>query len=119
MALNVLEVAVYAMVMLGGSQQTFICEANPTGVRCSHGLAAFPSENDSIMFSDGTRVSKDARRQIQFSNGLTTYMDSAGWIQFSNGIGFRRDTRVASRIRFTSGAMCEQVGETMARCNRS
>ena len=117
MSLNVLEVAVYAMVMLGGAQQNFVCESNPTGVRCSHGVAAFPSEEASIMFSDGTRVSKDARRLI-FSNGLTNFMDSAGWVQFSNGVGFRRDTRVATRIRFTSGAMCEQVGENMARCNK-
>lgn len=119
MSLNVLEVAVYAMVMLGGAQQSFICESNPTGVRCSHGVAAFPSEKDSIMFSDGTRVSKDARRQVVFSNGLTNIMDSAGWVQFSNGVGFRRDTRIATRIRFTSGAMCEQVGENMARCNKA
>jgi hypothetical protein len=118
MSLNVLEVAVYAMVLLGAGQQNFVCESNPTGVRCSHGLAAFPSDNDSIMFSDGTRISKGPRRQVQFSNGLTNLMDAAGWVQFSNGIGFRRDTRVATRIRFTNGASCEQVGETVARCKK-
>lgn len=116
MSLNALEVAVYALVLMGSTPEPFSCEANPTGVRCSHGVAAFEGERHSILFSNGLRVIKGADRSLSFSNGMTTRMDSAGWIQFSNGVGVRRER--PGRFKFSHDMVCEQVGEHGARCRK-
>lgn len=115
MPLNVLEVAVYALVLLGGEPRPFSCESNLTGVRCSHEIAAFPGERDSITFSNGIRVTKE-RKGLQFSNGIEVQMDSAGWIQFSNGVSARRSA--ANQFRFNNGMACLQRAENEASCLR-
>lgn len=114
MSLNVMEIAVFALVMMGASPQPFTCEATPAGVRCSHGLAAFESQG-SVLFSNGVRVVKPTRQSIVFSNGIaTTHMDSAGWVQFNNGVGVRTAGR--GQYRFSNGMGCVLQSETAAAC---
>jgi hypothetical protein len=118
MALNVMEVAVFALVMLGANPEAFTCETTEAGARCSHGLAAFESSNNTILFSNGVRVVKPNRNSIVFSNGIsTTHMDSAGWLQFSNGIGVRRQADGRS-YRFSNDMGCVLQSPNQAACGR-
>ena len=56
--MNVLEVAVYAMV-IGGQPQAIKCvESDLGGVNCTNGLAAVAGEHDEIRFSNGVKVVK-------------------------------------------------------------
>jgi len=116
MALNVMEVAVFALVMLGQNPEPFTCETTQAGARCSHGLAAFESGRDTILFSNGVRVAKPDGQSIVFSNGIrTTHMDPAGWLRFSNGIGVRVEPDRVS-WRFNNGYGCRVMSPTMGGC---
>ncbi|MEI6557484.1 MAG: hypothetical protein WCO00_03680 [Rhodospirillaceae bacterium] len=110
--MNVLEVAVYAMV-IGGQPQPIKCvESDLGGVNCTNGLAAVPGEHEEIRFSNGVRVVK--KTGIVFSNGVTAHLDGAGWLEFSNGIGVRRDSPF--RFRFSNGFSCTLIERSMAEC---
>lgn len=115
MALNVLEVAVYALVLMGADPQPFTCSQSPTGVHCTLDVVAVPGERESINFSNGVRVTKHGRG-LQFSNGISATMDSAGWVQFSNGVGVRRVA--AEQFRFSNGMACMQRSPVEASCLR-
>ena len=110
--MNVLEVAVYAMV-IGGQPQPIKCvESDLGGVNCTNGLAAIAGERDEIRFSNGIKVSKAAG--IALSNGITAHLDGAGWLEFSNGVGVRRDSPY--RFRFSNGYVCSLVERSLAEC---
>ena len=116
MPLNVLEVAVYAVVLFGNPPGGLSCESSPVRVLCNNGVAAFEDGFETITFSNGVQVSKTQNRELLFSNGVGVYMDSAGWLQFSNGAGLRRDR--ADRYRFVDGTICDQPAPNQARCHK-
>ena len=110
--MNVLEIAVYAMV-IGGPPQAIKCvESDLGGVNCTNGLAAVAGEHEAIRFSNGVKVNKNGG--IAFSNGIIAHMDSAGWLQFSSGVSVRRDSPY--RFRFNTGFVCTLVERAMAEC---
>ncbi|MEI8396977.1 MAG: hypothetical protein WCF85_19805 [Rhodospirillaceae bacterium] len=110
--MNLLEVAVYAMV-IGGANQPVKCTESDLGtVNCTNGLSATENEGESLRFSNGITVNK--RRGISFSNGVTAHIDSAGWLEFSNGVSIRRDSPY--RYRLNSGYICQLVERTMVQC---
>jgi hypothetical protein len=114
--MNVLEVAVFAMVVLGPNQQPFNCEVSVGGVRCSHGIAAFREGVSDIVMSDGIKVVKSPKGELQFSNGVVAKMDSLGWVQFSNGVAVRRET--SEKFRFSTGMVCRFTAMGRAGCSR-
>jgi hypothetical protein len=114
--MNVLEVAVFAMVVLGPNQQPFNCEVSVGGVRCSHGIAAFREGVSDIVMSDGIKVVKSPKGELQFSNGVVAKMDALGWVQFSNGVAVRRET--SEKFRFSTGMVCRFTAMGRAGCFR-
>ena len=111
--MNVLEVAVYAMV-IGGQGQPFKCVETDLGViNCTNGLSATAGDRTVIRFSNGVTVNRDSG--IVLSNGVHAHLDGAGWLEFSNGIGVRRDSPY--RYRSSKGAVCVLVERTMAECS--
>ena len=110
--MNVLEIAVYAMV-IGGQPQAMKCvQSDLGGVNCTNGLAATTDEHEVIRFSNGITVDKGSG--IALSNGITAHLDGAGWLEFSNGVGVRRDSPY--RFRFSNGYVCSLVERSMAEC---
>ncbi|HYI69232.1 MAG TPA: hypothetical protein VEX87_05785 [Skermanella sp.] len=116
MLMNVLEVAVFAMVVLGPNQRPFNCEVSVGGVRCSHGIAAFREGVNDIVMSDGVKVVKSQKGELQFSNGVIAKMDAEGWVQFSNGVAVRRET--SEQFRFSTGMVCRFTAMGRAGCFR-
>ena len=116
MLMNVLEVAVFAMVVLGPNQKPFNCEVSIGGVRCSHGIAAFIEGFNDIVMSDGIKVVKSPKGELQFSNGIVAKMDSLGWVQFSNGVAVRRET--SEKFRFSTGMVCRFTAMGRAGCSQ-
>lgn len=114
--MNVLEVAVFAMVVLGPHQQPFTCEVSIGGVRCSHGIAAFRDGVNDILMSDGTKVAKSPKGELLFSNGIQARMDSLGWVQFSNGVAVRREG--TEQFRFSTGMLCRYTAVGRVNCAR-
>jgi hypothetical protein len=114
--MNVLEVAVFAMVVLGPNQKPFNCEVSIGGVRCSHGIAAFLEGVNDIVMSDGIKVVKSPKGELQFSNGIVAKMDSLGWVQFSNGVAVRRET--SEKFRFSTGMVCRFTAMGRAGCSQ-
>jgi hypothetical protein len=114
--MNVLEVAVFAMVTLGPNQQPFTCEVSIGGVRCSHGIAAFREGEHDILMSDGVKVAKSPKGELLFSNGIQAHMDAAGWVQFSNGAAVRREG--TEQFRFSTGMVCRYTAIGKVACTR-
>jgi len=114
--MNVLEVAVFAMVALGPNQQPFNCEVSIGGVRCSHGIAAFRDGDNDILMSDGLKVVKSPKGTLTFSNGVVAKFDKVGWVQFSNGVAVLREG--AERYRFNTGMVCRFTAIGRAACAR-
>ncbi len=110
--MNVLEIAVYAMVIAGQPQAVKCVESDMGGVNCTNGLSASMGEREEIRFSNGVKVAKTSG--ITFSNGITTHLDGAGWLEFSNKVAVRRDSPY--RYRFSNGVICALVERTMAEC---
>ncbi|MEI6986052.1 MAG: hypothetical protein WCK65_07990 [Rhodospirillaceae bacterium] len=110
--MNVLEVAVYAMV-IGNPTQPIKCVESGLGtVNCTNGLAAKAIERDGIKFSNGVAIIKSPG--LTLSNGIVAHLDSAGWLEFSNGISVHRDSQY--RFRLNNGYTCLLVERTMAEC---
>jgi len=110
--MNILEVAVYALVIGGPTQPVKCVESDLGAINCTNGLSASAGERDNIRFNNGVTVVKNGG--ISLSNGITTHVDGAGWLEFSNGIGVRRDSPY--RFRFSNGFVCQLVERTMAQC---
>lgn len=114
--MNVLEVAVYAMVLTAQAPKPFDCYAvKPAGVNCTNGLAATPTgAKGDIAFSNGVTVLKDGKGGVSLSNGVTTFFDSGAWVSFKSPDGATlvsaRKT-AATRFRFSNGLHCETKAE--------
>lgn len=110
--MNILEVAIYAMI-IGGPGQPVKCVENDLGtVNCTNGLSATAGERAEIRFSNGVTVIKNGG--IALSNGVKAHIDGAGWLEFSNGIAVRRDSPY--RYRVSNGHVCLLVERTIAEC---
>ncbi|HYD30585.1 MAG TPA: hypothetical protein VEB64_06960 [Azospirillaceae bacterium] len=112
--LSVLEVAVFALVLMG-QPEAFTCVTDGIdGINCTNGMSASPDENGDIRFRSGVTVIKDRRTgTLSFSNGITTHMDVAGWVQFSSGVSAVRDNW---GFRFNNGFVCRQTARDTAKC---
>lgn len=122
--MNVLEVAVYAMVLSAQSPKPFDCYAvQPQGVNCTNGLAATPVGKADIAFNNGVTVLKNAKGEVRLSNGLSTFFDSGAWVSFKapDGEVVVSARRIAqTRFKFSNGLHCESKAgrEEKARCWR-
>jgi hypothetical protein len=122
--MNVLEAAVYAMVLTAGAPKPFDCYAvQPDGVNCTNGLAATPQGKTDIAYSNGVTVRKNAKGEVSLSNGVTTFFDSGAWVTFKapDGSTVVSARKVApTRFKFSNGLHCETKSETpdRARCWR-
>lgn len=119
--MNVIEIAVYAMVLTASQPKPFECVAvQPEGVNCTNGLSALPQKADIIAFNNGIKVVKDKSGRVQLSDGTTTFFDSSAWVSFVNKAGetfvsARRTAR--TRFKFSNGFTCEGLPDPdMARC---
>lgn len=86
---TLIEIAVYALVLSGGTSLTCMGHDHQT-VTCSNGLNAKIVLNDAIQYSDGTLADRDAKGFPRFSNGIHSWFESSGWLAFSNGTEVRR-----------------------------
>lgn len=122
--MNVLEVAIYAMVLSAQHPQPFQCFAvRPAGVNCTNGLAATPGADGAIVFSDGVSVVKGRGGQVTFTDGTTTGYDAMAWVTFRkpDGAPIVSARRVAPlRFKFSNGIHCETTSSDpeRARCWR-
>ena len=123
MPLNVLEVAVYAMVLTASQPSSFECVAvKPEGVNCTNGLSA-KQDGQNLLFSTGVQVIKDNQGRVRLSNGLQTRFDSSAWVEFQDTgkkpvVSVRKTGPL--RFKFSNGFQCEAMGnpEDMARCHK-
>lgn len=121
MPMNVLEIAVYAMVLTAGQPNAYECVAvKPEGVNCTNGLSA-KADGPNLLFNTGIQVIKDRQGRVQLSNGLQTRFDSSAWVEFQDAgkkpvVSVRKTGPL--RFRFSNGFQCEAMGnpEDMARC---
>lgn len=125
MPMNVLEVAVYAMVLSTAQPAAFECvTVQPEGVNCTNGLYATAETASVIAFNTGVKVVKGNKGQVTLTNGLTTFFDASAWVSFRNGKG---DTLVSVRktgpfrFRFSNGYTCAIAGKEsdIATCFKS
>lgn len=112
--LSVLEVAVFALVLMA-EPDAFTCVTDGVGgVNCTNKMSASLDENGDIRYRDGVVALKDRRTGVlSFSNGITTHMDVAGWVQFSTGLSAIRDNW---GFRFNNGFVCRQTARDTAKC---
>eukprot|EP01012_Entosiphon_sulcatum_P033881 TRINITY_DN42907_c0_g1_i1.p3 TRINITY_DN42907_c0_g1~~TRINITY_DN42907_c0_g1_i1.p3 ORF type:complete len:125 (+),score=24.56 TRINITY_DN42907_c0_g1_i1:134-508(+) len=121
MPMNVLEVAIYALVLTSSQPRPFECVAvQPEGVNCTNGLSVKAS-GANLRFNTGVEVMKDNKGRVFLTNGLKTYFDSSAWVAFQDGSGATQISVRKSgplRFKFSNGYSCEAMGsETdMARC---
>ena len=122
MAMNVLEVAIYAMVLTASQPRPYECVAVKTeGVNCTNGLAAREENAAVLAYNTGVQVIKDAQGRVRLSNGLSTHFDASAWVAFKDAAG---QTTVSVRktgpfrFKFSNGFTCEAMGaeRDMARC---
>lgn len=123
MPMNVVEVAVYALVITSGSPRDFTCVAvQPDGVNCTNGLAAEEARPGILAFNNGIRVQKDAAGRVALSNGVTAFYDGSAWVTFKSrsGEAVVSARRVeGARYKFSNAFVCEPMPEPgMARCRR-
>lgn len=123
MPLNVLEVAVYAMVLSAADPKPFECvSVQPDGVNCTNGLSAEPLPGGGMAFNDGTSIAIGRDRSVRFSNGIQIHLDSSAWAHFKRGntiiLSARRVDSKGSRFNFNNGYSCQFMGkeQDMARC---
>lgn len=123
MPMNVLEVAIYAMVLTASQPRPYECvTVQPEGVNCTNGLAvASETPNGVMAFNSGVQVIKDNQGRVRLSNGITTHFDSSAWVAFKTPGG---QTLVSVRktgpfrFKFSNSFQCEMIGQNqdMARC---
>lgn len=121
MSLNILEIAIYAMVLTAGHPNAYECVAvKPEGANCTNGLAA-KNDGPNLLFSSGVQVRKDNQGRVSLSNGLKTRFDATAWVAFEDSggktvVSVRKTGPM--RFKFSNGFQCEAMGnpEDMARC---
>lgn len=129
MPMNVLEVAIYAMVISASHPSSpprpYECVAvQPEGVNCTNGMAATEPNPMVLRYNTGVEIIKDRQGRVRISNGLSTYFDSSAWVEFRDGAGKARiSVRKTGpfRFKFSNGFICEAMGpdHDMARCFES
>lgn len=122
MPMNVLEIAIYAMVLTAQQPRPYECVAvQPEGVNCTNGLAA-KNDGPHLLFNTGVQVRKDRQGRVTLSNGMKTRFDSTAWVAFEEGEGNKPVVSVRKtgpmRFKFSNGYVCEAMGGDMARCHR-
>ncbi|CAO3434992.1 hypothetical protein [Azospirillum doebereinerae] len=123
MPMNVLEIAIYAMVLSAQQPRPYECVAvQPEGVNCTNGLAA-RNDGPHLLFNSGVQVRKDNQGRVSLSNGMKTRFDSTAWVAFEDGggkpvVSVRKTGPL--RFKFSNGYVCEAMGPAgdMARCHR-
>lgn len=118
MALNVFEVALYAMILSGG-QAPLTCERHEAAtpvVKCSNGAVATEDEEGRIRFMDGTTVHKGQNGALAFSNGISSHWGSAGWVQFTNKVAVRRNGN--GTFKSNGGLTCRPLSDDKATCGK-
>jgi hypothetical protein len=111
--MNLIEVAVYALVLAGPSPA--LCQLQDNGVVvCSNGLAAQSLSPSETRFNSGVSVRRRADQFPAFSNGITSRFNAAGWLAFSNGVAVRRQS--PSRYDFDSGITCRVQLPNLVEC---
>jgi len=110
---TLIEVAVYAAVMAGGTP-LFCTASDRVHVSCSSGVGAELGDGETIRYSSGVTVERDARGYPHFSDGTRSWFSSAGWLAFSNGVQIRRMDQ--DRYRFSSGIECQSTLPTLVEC---
>lgn len=123
MPLNVLEVAVYAMVLSASQPRAFECvTVQPQGVNCTNGLAAEPLPQGGISFNNGINIKIGRARDVSFSNGIEVHLDSSAWAHFKKDgailLSARRMDSRGTRFTFSNGYACQLAEPEMARCYR-
>lgn len=119
MPMNVLEIAVYAMVLTTAQPNAYECVAvQPEGVNCTNGLAA-KNDGPNLLFNTGIQVRKDRQGRVTLSNGLKTRFDATAWVAFEDSAGkpvisVRKTGPM--RFRFSNGFQCDAMSEALARC---
>lgn len=121
--MNVLEAAVYAMVLTASHPHPFECVAvKPAGVNCTNGMSV-KEDGPNLLFNTGVQVRKDRQGRVSLSNGLKTRFDSSAWVTFEEQgkepvVSVRKTGPL--RFKFSNGYQCEAMGnpEDMARCYR-
>jgi len=123
MPLNVLEVAIYAMVLTAADPKPFECvSVQPDGVNCTNGLFAEPLPGGGMAFNTGVSIAIGRDRNVKFSNGIQIHLDSSAWAHFKRGpatlVSARRMDARGSRFNFNNGYSCQLMGkeQDMARC---
>lgn len=119
MALNVFEVALYAMILSGG-QAPLTCERHAAAtpvVKCSNGAVATEDEEGRIRYMDGTTVYKGQNGALSFSNGISSHWGSAGWVQFTNNVSVRRTGNNA--FKSNGGLTCRPLSDDRATCDKA
>ncbi len=108
--MDVLVVAIYAMV-IGGPAQAFKCVDNDMEtINCTNGLEV-SAEKGLLHYSNGVTVNLGTG---SISNGVTAHRDGTGWLEFSNGFAVHRDSPY--RYRFGNGYICQLAERGMAEC---
>lgn len=116
MPLNVLEVAIYAMVLAGGDP--LVCtrqDGTEEMVLCSNGQVAH-LDQDRITFKGDIAVVKFPDGTLALSNGITSHWGSAGWVQFSNNISIRRNSD--GTFKTSKNLVCRQLSAEKATCQK-
>jgi hypothetical protein len=110
--MTVIEIAVYAIVLGGGSPA--ICHLEDSGMtRCSNGYVAEALSSGTVRFGNGVMVRHEGT-ELVFSNGLRSRFDAAGYLRFSNGVAVRRvgDGSYA----FSNGVVCRSALPQLVSC---
>jgi len=116
MALNVLEVAIYAMVLAGGDP--LVCtrqHGTEEMVLCTNG-EVIRMDGDRITLKNDISVVKFPDGTLAFSNGIRSKWGSAGWVQFSNDIAVRRN--YDNSFKTNKGVVCRALSEDKASCQK-
>ena len=121
MPLNVLEVAVYAMVLTAADPKPYECvSVQPDGVNCTNGLFAEPLPAGGMAFNNGVTIAIGRDRSVVFSNGIRIHLDSSAWAHFRLGtatvVSARRTDPRGTRFSFNNGYACQIMDQDMARC---
>lgn len=116
MALNVLEVTIFAMVLANGDP--LVCTRQDGAeemVLCTNGQVAH-LDHDRITFKNDIAVVKFPDGTLTFTNGIRSHWGSAGWVQFSNKISVRRNPD--GSFKTSKGLLCRALNDDKATCQK-
>ena len=120
MALDPLQVLIYALVITGNPAPAE-CNLKPNNVViCSNGVSAVEdAKTRGMILNNKILVQPAVDGGLMFSNGITAIRASAGWIRFSSGIQARHDTAgYRNAFRVAPDLICSEISETKAICQK-